>query len=42
MLILPRLTHLLFLVSLLAFGSALAGPSGPTTPGLDRTVLTGR
>ena len=39
---LPRLTRLLVLVSLLTFGSALAGPSGPTTPGLDRTVAGGR
>lgn len=39
---LSRFTRLLVLVSLLTLGTALAGPTGPTTPGLDRTVAGSR
>ncbi len=42
MLTLSRSARLFLLVSLLALGSAFAGPTGPTDPGPDRPVVGSR
>lgn len=40
MLTLSRFACLLFLGALLASGAAVAGPSGPTTPGYDQAPIS--